>query len=246
VLGLLRPTSGEIRLFDRPPSRETRRRIGYVPQSLGLYEDLTVRQNLDFAAAAFGAPRPEVRDPDLAAAIDLPVGDLALGLRRRTAFAAALAHSPELLVLDEPTSGVDPLGRARLWDTVRSVADEGAGVVVTTHYMDEARQCDRLVVMATGRVVAAGTMREIVGDATAVEVRAERWQDAFTALDDRSLPISLVGRSVRVPGADPAEVERALADAGVAAEVRPVQATFEERFVELSRESAAESERKAA
>jgi ABC-2 type transport system ATP-binding protein len=238
VLGLLRPTSGEVRLFDWPPSRETRRRIGYVPQSLGLYEDLTVRQNVDFAAAAFGAPRRELFDPDLAAAGNELVRDLPLGLRRRTAFAAALSHSPELLVLDEPTSGVDPLARARLWDTVRSVADEDAGVVVTTHYMDEARQCDRLVVMASGRVVAAGTMGDIVGDATAVDVRAERWQDAFTALDDRGLPISLVGRGVRVPDADPAEVAKTLEESGIAADVHLVPATFEERFVALSRESA--------
>ncbi len=243
VLGLLQPTSGEVRLFDWPPSRETRRRIGYVPQSLGLYEDLTVHQNIDFAAAAFGAPRPDLADPDLAAAGNVLVRDLPLGLRRRTAFAAALSHSPELLVLDEPTSGVDPLARARLWDTVRSVADEHAGVVVTTHYMDEARQCDRLVVMAAGRVVAAGTMSDIVGDATAVEVRAERWQEAFMALDDRGLPISLVGRGVRVPDADPAEVAQTLEESEIAADVHRVPATFEERFVALSRESARTSGR---
>ena len=238
MLGLLRPSDGQVDLFGWPPSRATRRRLGYVPQGLGLYEDLTVRQNIDFVAAAFGASSPEIEDPDLRDAEDVTVRDLPLGLRRRTAFAAALAHGPELLVLDEPTSGVDPLGRARLWDTVRASAEQGAGVVVTTHYMDEARQCDRLVVMAAGRVVATGSMDEIVGAATAVEVSADRWQDAFAALDDAGLPISLTGRRVRVPETDPDVVTKALRDAGVRAEVEVVQATFEERFVALSRTSA--------
>ncbi len=234
VLGLLRPTSGAIRLFGRPPSLATRRQIGYVPQSLGLYDDLTVRENLDFAAAAFGVEPPALDDPDLREAAGVVIRDLPLGLRRRTAFVAALAHGPELLVLDEPTSGVDPLGRARLWDTVRAAADGGAGVVVTTHYMDEARQCDRLVVMAAGRVVASGGMSGIVGDARSVEVAAGRWQEAFTALDDAGFPISLVGRRVRVPGGEPSAVLAALRSAGVDAQVRELPATFEERFVELS------------
>ena len=238
MLGLLRPSDGQVELFGWPPSRAMRRRLGYVPQGLGLYEDLTVRQNLDFAAAAFGAPSPELDDPDLRDAEDVTVRDLPLGLRRRTAFAAALVHGPKLLVLDEPTSGVDPLGRARLWDTIRASAEQGAGVVVTTHYMDEARQCDRLVVMAAGRVVGTGSMDEIVGDATAVEVSAERWRDAFVALDDAGLPISLTGRSVRVPETDPDAVTKALRAAGVTAEVEVVPATFEERFVALSRASA--------
>ncbi len=97
--------------------------------------------------------RPDAPTPtlDLRTPPDTAVRDLPLGLRRRLAFAAALAHRPDLLVLDEPTSGVDPLARARLWDTVHGAVDGGAGALVTTHYMDEAEQCDRLVVMAGGR-----------------------------------------------------------------------------------------------
>jgi ABC-2 type transport system ATP-binding protein/ribosome-dependent ATPase len=107
-------------------------------------------------------------------------------------------------------------------------------VLVSTHFMSEAEQCDRLVVMAAGRVVAAGGAAEIVGDASTVEVRAERWEAAFTALDRAGLPAALVGRRLRVPDADPRQVGAALDAAGVQAAVRAVPATLEETFVVLS------------
>jgi ABC-2 type transport system ATP-binding protein len=234
VLGLLRPTGGTVSLFGEPPSRRTRARLGYLPQGLGLYEDLTVAENLAFAAGAFGARGPQRLDGPLEAVRGTLVADLPLGLRRRVAFAAALAHHPDLLVLDEPTSGVGPLGRARLWEIIREAALTGAGVLVSTHFMSEAEQCDRLVVMANGRVVAAGGMDAIVGDATAVEVRAERWEAAFAALDRAGMPAALVGRRLRVPDADPRRVAAALDAAGAEAEVQLVPATFEETFVALS------------
>ncbi len=172
LLGLLRPTAGDVLLFGAPPSRASRRRIGYVPQGLGLWEDLTVTQNLDFTSEAFGVPRPAL-DEDLAAVRGDLVRDLPLGLRRRLAFAAALAHAPEVLVLDEPTSGVGPAARAGLWRTVHDAADRGAAVLVTTHFMEEADQCDRLAIMAEGRVVARGAPAELMaGHATFEEAFA--------------------------------------------------------------------------
>ena len=233
LLGLLLPTAGRIRLFGEPPSRRTRARLGYVPQSLGLYEDLTVAENLAFSAAAFGSAAADL-EGELAELRDALVRDLPLGLRRRAAFAIALSHHPDLLVLDEPTSGVDPLQRARLWETIRATATDGAGVLVTTHHLSEAEQCDRLVVLANGRVAAAGTLAEVVGDTTAAEVRTPSWEAAFTALDAAGLPVSLVGRALRVPGADPDAVRRLLADAGVPAQVTTVAASFEETFVVLA------------
>jgi ABC-2 type transport system ATP-binding protein/ribosome-dependent ATPase len=233
LLGLLAPTAGRVRLFGEPPSRRTRARLGYVPQSLGLYEDLTVAENLAFSAAAYGSEDATL-EGELAEARDVLVGELPLGLRRRAAFAIALGHHPDLLVLDEPTSGVDPLQRARLWETIRASAEQGAGVLVTTHHLGEAEQCDRLVVLAAGRVVAAGTLAEVVGDATAVEVRTPTWEAAFTTLDGAGLPVSLVGRSLRVPAADPATVQRLLVGAGVSAALATVPASFEETFVVLA------------
>ena len=233
LLGLLRPSGGEIRLFGEPPSRRTRRRIGYVPQGLGLYHDLTLAENLAFSAAVFG---------EGAAAAGLPgplrpygstvAGSLPLGIQRTAAFAQALAHGPDLLVLDEPTSGVDPLARARLWETVAGAAAAGAGVLVTTHYMDEAGECDRLVIMAAGRAVARGTAAEITGDARVSVVDSAAWAAAFGALEAAGLPVALAGRALRVPGAAPGAVRRALGD--LPATVRSAPATLEERFFELT------------
>ncbi|HEV8424676.1 MAG TPA: ABC transporter ATP-binding protein [Actinomycetes bacterium] len=233
LLGLLPPTTGQVLLFGEPPSRRTRARLGYLPQSLGLYEDLTVAENLAFSTAAYGS-HDAVLEGELAEVRDVLIRELPLGLRRRAAFAIALGHHPDLLVLDEPTSGVDPLQRAYLWDTIRASAEHGAGVLVTTHHLSEAEQCDRLVVLASGRVVAAGPLAEVVGDTKAVEVSTPSWEAAFTALDDAGLPVNLVGRTLRVPGAEPGAVGRLLADAGVPADVTTVPASFEETFVVLA------------
>jgi ABC-2 type transport system ATP-binding protein/ribosome-dependent ATPase len=231
LLGLLPSSDGHVLLFGVPPSRETRRRIGYVPQGLGLYDDLTPRENLAFAQAAFGGERDAV-PPSLRPVEDVPVGRLPLGVQRRVAFAQALAHRPDLLVLDEPTSGVDPLARARLWETIREASDAGAGALVTTHHMDEAEECDRLVVMADGRVVAEGTVAEIVGDSRVAVIETDAWERAFEAIEAAGLAAALVGRTLRVPGASPAEAERALG--GLPARVSEAPATLEERFLELA------------
>lgn len=234
LLGLLAPTEGDALLFGGPPDRESRRRIGYVPQGLGLYDDLTVRQNLDFTAAAYGQPRPEVPE-HLVAYADTLVGALALGTQRRLAFACALLHRPEVLVLDEPTSGVDPLSRARLWDTVHRQSDAGVGVLVTTHYMQEAQQCDRLLLMSGGRLVAEGSETDVVGGTTAVEVVTDDWAAAFAALERAGEPVTLYGTAVRVADGDAARLLELLNGAGLDGEVRSVPATIEERMTVLAR-----------
>ena len=231
LLGLLEASEGSVALFDSPPSIRTRRRIGYVPQGLGLYDDLTPEENLEFAHAVFGGELGTL-PPVLGPLARVPVGRLSLGMQRRVAFAEALAHRPELLVLDEPTSGVDPLARARLWETIREAADAGAGALVTTHHMDEAEECDRLVVMADGTVVAEGTVAEIVGDARVVVVETDAWERAFEALERAGRDAALVGRTLRVIGATPAEAQRALGE--IPARIREEGATLEERFLELT------------
>jgi ABC-2 type transport system ATP-binding protein/ribosome-dependent ATPase len=214
ALGVVRPTAGEASLFGEAPSREMRRRVGYVPQGLGLYDDLTVAENLSFVARSFGVADAPATDPEVASSRDRLVGELPLGLRRRVAFAATLSHRPELLVLDEPTSGVGALARARLWEVIRAAAEGGSGVLVTTHYMSEASQCDRLVVLMAGRAAARGTAAEIAGGLVTQEVLAEPWDRPFRALKDAGLPVALAGRRIRIPGADPTRVRAALADAG--------------------------------
>jgi ABC-2 type transport system ATP-binding protein len=234
LLGLIAATSGSAEMLGGPPDRERRRRLGYVPQGLGLYGDLTVRENLSFSARAYGAAEP-VLPPALTRHGDTLVRELPLGAQRQVAFLAALAHSPEVLVLDEPTSGVDVLARADLWDTIRAQAEHGAGVLVTTHYMQEAQQCDRLLLMADGRLVAQGSEADIVGSTTAVAVRTDDWAQAFAALNTEGVPVMLAGRAIRVANADPAGLRVVLEAAGIEASLEPVPATIEERMLTLAR-----------
>ena len=238
LLGLIAVTSGRVELLGGPPDRERRRRLGYVPQGLGLYGDLTVRENLSFSARAYDTAEP-VLPPALAENADVLVRELPLGAQRQVAFLAALAHSPEVLVLDEPTSGVDALARAALWDTIRAQAEQGAGVLVTTHYMQEAQQCDRLLLMSNGQLVAQGSEADIVGSTTAVAVQTGDWAQAFAALNAAGAPVMLAGRAIRVANADPAELQAVLTAAGVEATLQPVPATIEERMLVLARETQA-------
>jgi ABC-2 type transport system ATP-binding protein len=232
LLGLLPVSGGAVWLFGEPPSRRTRQRIGYLPQGLGLYDDLTADENLAFSAAVFGGATGR----DLPAALRSYgrslVGELPLGVQRRVAFAEALAHRPDLLILDEPTSGVDPLARARLWETIGEAAAAGAGVLVTTHYMDEAGECGRLVIMAEGRVVAQGTAAEITATGRVTIVETDAWARAFGALEAAGLPAALVGTALRVPDAPPDDVRRALH--GIDARVSEAPMTLEERFFQLT------------
>jgi ABC-type multidrug transport system ATPase subunit len=234
LLGLIPTSSGTVEILGGTPDRERRRHLGYVPQGLGLYGDLTVAENLAFTCGAYGADVPAL-SPALEPYAGTLVRDLALGLQRRLAFLAALAHAPDLLVLDEPTSGVDAVARAELWDTIRSQAERGAGVLVTTHYMQEAAQCDRLLLLSRARLVAQGSEKDIVGDTRAYAVRTPDWATAFSALNAADEPVMLAGRDVRVAGSDPARLREVLAQAGVAADVVAVEATIEERMMVLAR-----------
>jgi ABC-2 type transport system ATP-binding protein/ribosome-dependent ATPase len=228
VLGLLAPSEGHVAVLGEPPGRELRRRVGYVPQNLGLYRDLTARENLEFRAEAFGGRA--ARAPF--AGIEL-IEALPLGLQRRAAFVAATQHDPAVLILDEPTSGVSPLARSRLWNLIRERAEAGAAVLVSTHYMDEAEQADRLVLMSRGRVAGTGVITDIVGDRTAVEVITDHWQAAFEALDGAGAPVTLAGRAIRVLGGDPTVIEQHLSDAGLGARIRELPATLDETMVLL-------------
>ncbi len=235
MLGLLAPTKGGVSMFGETPSRRTRQRLGHVSQGLGLYRDMTVAENVEFQAAAFGIDPRQVPLPDeLAAMSDRLVGSIGLGRQRQLAFACALAHEPDLLVLDEPTSGVDPLARARLWDEVRAQVEGDAAVLVTTHYMEEAQQCDRLVLMASGRVAAAGTVDEIVAGRTVVQVDAPSWADAFDLLGDAGHQVMLSGRRIRVLGTNKAVIRADLDAGGIAADLEVVPALLDEAMVAVS------------
>lgn len=230
VLGLLPASGGDVSLFGRTPTRDARRRIGYMPQGAGLYEDLTVAENLVFVARVFGVEPPRVSALDPVS--DVLVCELPLGLRKRVGYAAAGVHSPDLLVLDEPTSGVGPLARAELWDGIHTAADDGAAVLVTTHHMDEAEQCDRLVMLASGREVASGTVSDIVGDVTTLEIETSDPGGSMTRLEAAGLAVLPAGHRLRIPAADSREVAEILGMHSFGWESRA--ASLEEVFVVLS------------
>jgi ABC-2 type transport system ATP-binding protein len=173
LCGTLAPSSGEIEVAGIDMVRHARfarSRIGYVTQRFTLYGDLTVRENLALQAGLYGVADARLgarmdwalERLDLRAEAGARAGMLPLGFQRRLAIAAGLLHEPDVLFLDEPTSGIDPLARQHLWELVYELTEGGVGVLVTTHYMDEALFCDRLALMDRGRVVAEGTPQSLL------------------------------------------------------------------------------------
>ncbi|WP_447954087.1 ATP-binding cassette domain-containing protein [Sphingopyxis chilensis] len=175
LCGLLAPTEGhaEIAGFDvARQSEAVRARIGYMSQKFSLYPDLTARENLRFFARAYGVPRAELESrigwamarAGLEQIDERPVSGLSGAVRQRLALACAIVHRPQVLFLDEPTSGVDPLSRFRFWRLIAALASEGVSIVVTTHYLEEATFCDRLGLMMDGRLIAIGALGALMAD----------------------------------------------------------------------------------
>lgn len=166
ILGLRKPTDGSVSVNGITPTDfggADRRRLGYMPQHDAVYRDLTARENVDFFARLYGVDeRRQAVDAalsfvDLADRADDRVADLSGGMIRRTSLACAVVHDPTMLFLDEPTVGLDPELRARMWDGFRKRRNDGSMVMVSTHYLGEARQCDRVLFLRDGRVLAFDT-----------------------------------------------------------------------------------------
>jgi ABC-2 type transport system ATP-binding protein len=195
LCGIIAPTSGGGRVagFDlvREPER-VKQAIGYMSQRFSLYPDLTPFENVRFYLGIYDVPAAEWAErvdwvfamTRLQEVHDRPTRELPPGWRQRLALGCALLHRPRLLFLDEPTSGVDPITRRRFWDFIRRLTAEGVTVFVTTHYMDEARHCNRVVMINAGRIVAGGTPEEIVARALPGQPGADL-NDAFVALMGR-------------------------------------------------------------
>jgi ABC-2 type transport system ATP-binding protein len=165
LVGLVRPDSGAVRVLGRAmPDLEVLARVGYMTQAPALYPDLSVEENLRFFAAITGA---EGAVEEALAFVDLldrrrsVVATLSGGMRQRCSLACALVHKPALLLLDEPTVGVDPRLRLQFWEQFRRLTDAGTSIVVSSHVMDEAEHCDRLGLIRGGRLLAEGTVAEI-------------------------------------------------------------------------------------
>lgn len=200
LTGALAPTSGTVRVLGEDPRsfrRQTRERIGYMPQQFTLYPDLTTRENVDFVASLFGMlwrtrhrrTREVLELVDLWEARGRRAGALSGGMQRRLELASAMVHSPALLFLDEPTAGIDPLLRARIWEELHRLRDNGRTLLVTTQYVNEAESCDTVALIAGGRLIALAPPDElrrsaIGGDAVEIET-----SEIFDGAVLRGLPL---------------------------------------------------------
>jgi ABC-2 type transport system ATP-binding protein len=254
MTGSLAPTAGEVQVLGEPPGmlrRPTRERIGYMPQHFSLYPDLTVGENVDFAAALYGLVlwRRWRRKRAVLQLLELwPVrgrraGHLSGGMKRRLELAAALVHQPDLLILDEPTAGIDPLLRRTVWDELHRLRDSGTTAVVTTQYVTEAEECDYVALVAQGRLIAFGTPAEVRKSALGGEVVEVTMHDLF---DASTLHGGAGVHSVRQTGpksfqmvvdnagtATPDAIQ-AMAEAGVEVEsIREYRPSFEDVFTAL-------------
>ena len=259
LCGLLTPTAGEIDVLGlRVPEQAEalRLRIGYMTQKFSLFEDLSVRENLEFLAAVQGLGKAQARQriDELVQLYHFEdrqrqlAGTMSGGQKQRLALAGAVIHRPELLLLDEPTSAVDPESRRDFWEKLFDLADAGTTLLVSTHYMDEAERCHRLAILDRGRLVADGTPQELT-EALAgrtlevVAAQPRRAQQALVGLPG-VLSVAQIGNSLRVlaaaDGDARARIETALRQANLAAEVAVTSPNLEDVFTSATRTQAAE------
>lgn len=190
LCGLLTPDSGTgtcLGLDLIQDAAAIKRQVGYMTQKFGLYDDLSIRENLDFIARLFELPNRRTAVDQALERLGLTArqkqlaGSLSGGWKQRLALAACLIHEPRLLLLDEPTAGVDPKARREFWDQIHALAEQGITVLVSTHYMDEAERCHELVYIAYGEILAQGSAASIVASAGASNL-----EDAFVRLVGRA------------------------------------------------------------
>jgi len=193
LCGLLPPSGGTLRVAGadlRHAAAAARERIGYMSQKFSLYGNLSVAENLRFFSSVYGLSGKRgagriawaLEEFELADIAGLTSGDLSLGYKQRLALACSLMHGPEILFLDEPTSGVDPLARREFWARINALAAQGVTVMVTTHFMEEAEYCDRIAIMAAGEILTLGTPASVKQQARTEKMPAPTMEDAFVAL----------------------------------------------------------------
>jgi len=215
LLGLITPTEGEARVLDIDITREPEaiaRRVGYMSQKFSLYPDLTADENLTFYGRAYGLRGAELarRKDEVLELIGLGghrdrlTANLAGGWQQRLALAAAILHQPELLFLDEPTAGVDPVSRRNFWRLLYSLAAQKTTIFVTTHYMDEAEQCHRLAFIHRGKIIAMGPPGSIKRDrmqGQVIEIICQHPQIGIRALREAGIPeVALYGKRIHAAG----------------------------------------------
>ncbi|WP_417451347.1 ABC transporter ATP-binding protein [Kordiimonas sp.] len=224
LCGLLTPDEGSgtcLGLDLRGEAPLIKRQTGYMTQKFSLYEDLTIRENLDFVARLYEMDNltsrvdTALKDLGLWARRNQLTGTLSGGWKQRLALSACIIHEPRLLLLDEPTAGVDPKARREFWDEIHTLAGEGITVLVSTHYMDEAERCHEIVYIAYGKLLASGTAEEIIKDTELYTWRAygreaDKLAGRLRGQDGVASAVAF-GAKLHVSGTDEAALEKAIA-----------------------------------
>jgi ABC-2 type transport system ATP-binding protein len=251
LCGLLRPSGGTMTLAGEKSnlrSTELRRRIGYMSQKFTLYEDLSIIENLQFYCGVYEVPRNKRQERinwvldtcGLRGQEKLLTGSLPGGWKQRLSFGASVMHQPEILFLDEPTSGVDPLARRQLWKLMRQFARQGTAILVTTHFLEEAEHCQRLAFMVAGEIVSQGSpsqikqaqpgkvieliMKDPAKAARVIRTELEAWRVAIFA---NSVQLNLDNPEQQLPA-----IESKLRGSNVEVEsIKPVRLTLEDAFI---------------
>ena len=246
LCGLLTPDAGEGTCLGYDLLRETakiKRDVGYMPQRFGLYEDLTIRENLEFVARIYEMPDARQAASEAIGRLGLGerqrqlAGQLSGGWKQRLALASCILHKPRLLLLDEPTAGVDPKARREFWDEIHALASNGITVLVSTHYMDEAERCHQIGYLSFGRLLVHGAVEEVVRSAgiaawSVTGAGVERLIGRIKALPGVEMA-ALFGAELHVTGSDVEQVERSLEtlrhEAGI--RIARIDPTLEDVFV---------------
>lgn len=248
LCGLLTPDSGRgvcLGLDVVKDSTRIKSQVGYMTQRFSLWDDLSIEENLDFVARMFGvanrrqAVARTLEELGLSARRRQLAGMLSGGWKQRLALASCLLHHPRLLLLDEPTAGVDPKARRDFWEEIHRLSAIGVTVLVSTHYMDEAERCHRLAYLSYGQLLASGTAEEVVGS-----LRLNTWEISGHKLHGlasslRQLPgvemVASFGTTLHVSGRDAARLQSSLetALAGSGLQMRPIQSSLEDAFIHL-------------
>jgi ABC-2 type transport system ATP-binding protein len=224
LCGLLRADAGRGTCLGHDITTESdaiKRQVGYMTQKFSFWEDMTIRENLDFVARVYELPNGTARVEQTLERLGLVqrqtqlAGQLSGGWKQRLALAACMLHEPKLLLLDEPTAGVDPQARRDFWEEIHALSESGLTVLVSTHYMDEAERCDQIVYILDGKLVIQGTVNDVVARSGLVTFTVEGAGVRHLIGELHKLPgvehVAFFGARLHVSGRDRAALERALA-----------------------------------
>jgi ABC-2 type transport system ATP-binding protein len=251
LCGLLRPDSGEGHCLGYDIVEESqyiKQEVGYMTQNFSFYEDLTIRENLNFVANIYQMERPGRVVDETIEQLGIPkerknqlVRELSGGWKQRLALAAAMLHKPKLLLLDEPTAGVDPQARRDFWNEIHRFAEEGITTLVSTHYMDEAERCHRLAYIASGYLLTKGTAKEII-QASQLQVWSIADGQAIQLADKvcpitKAVQVTPFGQTLHVAGRDEKLLEKVLNSYRGKYEIQQISPNLEDVFIYLISES---------